>query len=154
MKPFSLEFNAACFAMANRVCPTGYDISDAAPSSIHDLLDYVDRHRRIVVSSEHSEQTIFADKECNYAFRAWHDWSHYILRAEFNLAGEARVALRQIEDLAKVYGASFAERYKPLILAEVIGQALYKEIGGEFPVDQRIFDIRFLNSMDRCDYRS
>ncbi len=27
MKPFSREFNAAVFAMANRVCPAGYDIA-------------------------------------------------------------------------------------------------------------------------------
>ena len=155
MKPFSPEFNAVVYAMAARVCPTGYDISERyAPSNLPDLIDLIERTNRICVSNENSAATIFGGPdfaEFNYAFRAWHDWTHYHIRAEFNLAGEARVALQQIADLAKVYGAAFGERYKPLILAEVIGQALYKECTGKFPVDQRAFDREFLFSMGDRD---
>ncbi len=147
MKPFSTEFNAATMAMANRVCPTGYDIADHAPDNLPDLIDQIERTGRICVSRANSEVTVFGgpdNAELNYAFRAWHDWTHYHIRAEFSLTGEARVAMQQVADLATVYDAAFAEKYKPLILAEVIGQALYKEFTGEFPIDQRAFDTVFM----------
>ena len=147
MKPFNREFNAAVFAMASRVCPTGYDIAENEPSNLPDLIDQIERTGRIVVSSLNCDATIFGgsdEREFNYAFRAWHDWTHYHIRAEFTLAGEARVAVQQVADLAKGYGPAFAERYKPLLFAEIIGQALYKEITGEFPRFQRTFDSEFL----------
>jgi hypothetical protein len=152
MKPFSLEFNAACVAMAARVNPGGFLVSGidtalAAPTSLAELRACEKATGCIVVDSANSYATIFADAEVNYAFRAWHDWTHLRYSAEFNLCGETLVAEMQIRDLAKVYGASFAERYKPLIYAEVIGQALYKELTGAFPVEQRAFDKTFLASL-------
>ena len=153
MKPFSLEFNAAVVTMANKVCPTGYDVADSAPSCLGDLIDHIDRTRRICVARGNSEATIFGagNEEINWAFRAWHDWTHYHLRANFDLPGEARVAMQQYDDLRKVYGLSFADRYKPLILAEVLGQAIYKELVGAFPGNQREFDVDWLET-HRPDY--
>lgn len=151
MKPFSLEFNAAVMTMANRVCPTGYDIGPDAPTSLTELREHVARTGRIKVSNENSDDTIFADAEHNYAFRAWHDWTHWRYMHGFDLAGETNVALAQIRDLGKIFGKAFAEKYKPLILAEVVGQALYKEVTAD---DQRRFDASFLAQMDCDNYKS
>lgn len=151
MKPFSLEFNAAVVSMASRVCPAGYDVVDNAPTCLADLIDWIERTNRIAVDRDNSDATIFGEgnAEINWAFRAWHDWTHYHIRAEFDLVGETRVALQQIADLAKVYGSSFAAKYKPLIMAEVVGQALHKELVGDFPVNQRTFDRQLIDLMKR-----
>lgn len=150
MEPFSLEFNAAVMRMANIVCPCGYDVDGpdvglAAPQDLEALNLHIRATGRILVSREHSDNTIFADPEHNWAFRAWHDWTHWYIQADFDLAGEVKVAIQQVKDLAKVYGETFAERYKPIIFAEVIGHALAKELTGEFPVNQRGFDAAFLD---------
>lgn len=153
MKPFSLEFNAAVMTMANRVCPAGYDIGVDVPKTLPELREHVANTGRILVSSENSDNTIFADPEHNYAFRAWHDWTHWHTLSGFDLVNETNVAMRQISDLAKVFSPRFADKYKALILAEVVGQALYREITGEFPVAQRSFDRTFLGHMDSALYQ-
>jgi len=147
MQPFSREFNAAVHVMADKVCPCGYDLAPNAPTNLADLVDWIERTGRIAVVPDNSDETIFGDaseKDFNYDFRAWHDWTHYHIRADFNLIGETRVAMQQIADLAKIYGTAFADKYKPLILAEVIGQALHNELLGCFPKHQRLFDNNFL----------
>jgi hypothetical protein len=154
MKPFSLEFNVAVVAMASRVCPTGYDVTDdpraATVTNAKAYFAEVTRCKRITVFTGNSERTIFGgpeNAEINWAFRAWHEWTHWYLGAPFNLVGETRVAEQQWLDLQKVYGAAFAAKYKPLLYAEVIGQALAYEMSGEFPDDQRAFDNLFLAYM-------
>ncbi|MDE2096219.1 MAG: hypothetical protein KGL39_03170 [Patescibacteria group bacterium] len=147
MEPYSLEFNAAVMTMANRVCPCGYDVSDAAhsaPDSLAALNKHIETTRRILVSRDHSDNTIFSDPEINWAFRAWHDWTHWRIQAEFDLVGEVEVALRQVKDLTTVYGPAFGNRYQPIIFAEGIGHTLLKELTGKFPIDQRRFDAAFL----------
>lgn len=154
MKPYSLAFNAACVAMASRVCPKGFDVSGKdtdkpAPSSLEELNVAIGDNGRLVVDGDNSECTIFADAETNYAFRAWHDWTHWILQAPFSLEGECKVACQQVAHLRDIYGATFAKRWAPAIYEEVIGQALAKEISGEFPNDQVAFAQAFLALMER-----
>jgi hypothetical protein len=146
-QPFDLSFNAAVRTMASKVCPAGYDVAHygSAPESLEALQDHIARTRRILVDGRNSDNTIFADPEHNYAFRAWHDWTHYVLSAPFTLDGELSVAHRQIEDLARVYGhGPRFDRWAQLIMAEVYGQAQYCSIHGEFPKDQVAFDRQWL----------
>jgi hypothetical protein len=141
-EPLNLAFNAAVFSMASRVCPMGYDVAydGSAPESLEALWEHIDRTGRILIDGRNSENTIFADREINYAFRAWHDWTHFILKAQFDLDGEMAVAHRQIEDLALVFGHGPQFRYwAEIIWAEVYGQACYFKQHGVFPVDQMRF---------------
>lgn len=148
MHPQNLAFNAAVYALASRVLPRGYDVAGidtdtAAPSTLAEL-NAVIAGGRMIVDGANSAATIFADPEVNYAFRAWHDWTHWHLQAPFTVAGECAVACRQIADLAAIFGRRFADQCKPLIYAEVIGQALAYDISGTFPADQVAFDAAFL----------
>lgn len=146
-EPMSVAFNAACYAMANRVLPLGFDVSSEAPSTLEALNHCIETNKRMVVSNENSESTIFADAETNYAFRAWHDWTHWHLQAPFTLEGECMVACQQVRDLAKVYGERTANQFAKLVYEEVIGQALAFAIAGNFPKDQTAFAQSFLNVM-------
>jgi hypothetical protein len=53
--------------------PTGYDVSDDAPSTFRGLCKHLDSGGRMTVYRGGSEATIFADNEVNYAFRAFLD---------------------------------------------------------------------------------
>ena len=150
-KPFSLAFNAAVVAMASRVCPCGYDIeadAEKVPSTLAALRAHIECMGRIVVWSGASEDTIFGsgNAEMNWAFRAWHDWTHYAIGAEFNVAGERAVAMRQIEDLGRVFGERFAAEYAPYITEEVIGQAKHYHAKHAFPDNQRQFARGYLGA--------
>jgi hypothetical protein len=141
VQPVDRAFNVAVLQMASRIFPTGFDIGPDAPSTLEALKDHVSKTGRMLVYNWASDQTIFADPEVNWAFRAWHDWTHIQVDGAFNVEGEVKVAKRQIEDLTKVYGPGKAtDRFAQLIWAEVMGQVLYADNhGGDFPVDQRAF---------------
>lgn len=149
--PLSLAFNAAVMTMARKVCPTGYDVSDQAPSSLEELNKHIARTRRIVVSNENSSQTIFGCPEHNFAFRAWHDWTHWAIQAPFTLEGERLVAYRQMIDIQRVFGRKGSQLFCLLIEEEVIGQAEYYAEHGEFPVDQVAFAKAYLAELDDAD---
>ena len=146
--PFNVKFNVAVRRMAELVCPAGYDVLDnGAPYNLQSLNDYVRLHHRIGVSRRYSDNTIFGCPETNWAFRAWHDWTHFIIQAPFTLDGELAVAHRQIEDLVRVYGHGAETRdFAKLIMCEVYGQASYHVEHGEFPADQRAFTRNWLAS--------
>ncbi len=144
-----LAFNAAVMTLANKVCPTGYDISEKAPASLDDLNFAIATTRRITVDSRNSDNTIFGCPEHNWAFRAWHDWTHWITQAPFDLDGELAVAHRQCQDLALVFGhGPQTERWQRYIMAEVYGQACYLNRYGEYPTDQVAFDLAYLGETD------
>ena len=65
-------------------------------------------------------------------FRAWHDSHHILLGAEFDLAGELRVALYAC---AQIVG----KLERATLWAELWGQVCYYEAHGEFPEDQCSF---------------
>lgn len=146
--PFSVKFNAAVQHMAALVLPKGYDVlEDGAPSDLHSLNNYIAQHHRIAVSRAFSDNTIFGCPETNWAFRAWHDWTHFIIQAPFTLDGELAVAHRQIEDLILIFGHGTDTRdFAKLIMCEVYGQASYHAEHGEFPADQRAFTRNWLAS--------
>lgn len=141
------QFNAAVMSMANRVCPAGYDVVDAAPTNLRQLQLHIEQTGRIAVDRRNSARTIFGCPEHNWAFRAWHDWSHWVLRAEFDLNGELSVAHRQCEDLTRAFGhgATVASWHR-IIMAEVYGQVLYHKRHGIFPEDQVAFDLTWLDN--------
>lgn len=141
-QPLSPAFNAAVMTMARKVCPCGYDIAvDCfAPSTLEHLNLRIKLTGRIMVNNDHSENTIFGDAEHNFAYRAWHDWTHWIIQAPFTLEGEVKVAHRQMEDIRRVYGyGKQTALFCLLIEEEVIGQAEEYAATGSFPEDQLTF---------------
>ncbi len=146
-QPLSLAFNAAVMAMASKVCPTGYDVIDNAPSSLEELTAYIARTGRMAVDGANVDNTIFADAECNYAFRAWHDWTHWVIQADFSIEGETRVAHQQMADLLTVFGPGPEfDLFCRLLDEEVIGQVHYFATHNAFPPNQREFAENYLGS--------
>jgi len=146
-----IGLNAAVTSIARKVWRLGYDISDDAKyASAPDPETYyneITKRQRVTIYTGGSEHTIFGEAEINYDFRAWHEWTHYILRAPFTLAGELAVARRQCEDIARLFGNSEqVERWQRLIMAEVYGQALYFKRHGQFPSNQIAFDRAYVNN--------
>lgn len=141
-QPLSQAFNAAVQTIANKLNPCGYDIDDfphrVAPSSLRQLNWHIEIFGRILVSGEHCDNTI-------YAFRAWHDWTHWHLQAEFTPEGERAVCEEQKRHLHKL---GFGTKFDVLIDCEVVGQLEYQARYGEFPRDQYAFTLGYLIGRD------
>jgi len=144
MEPLSLSLNCAVNSIANRLFPLGFDVqgvdtAKVAPSTYEELCAQFATGRH-VVASEGSENTIYACKETNYAFRAWHDWCHVRGGHDFSLEGEKAVCAMQIEHLRKFYpGNPDLPKWERILEAEIVGQALYFAKHGKFPKHQRAF---------------
>lgn len=140
MKILDTHFNAAVVGIVNRLFPCGYDVGSPAPSTLKELNDHIKKTGRILVYSGASENTIYGDKEINYAARAWHDYHHYKLQAPFNKAGEALVCEAQKQDLLKIFGDSPRTRlWMTYLDIEVNDMVEYYEKHGVFPEDQYAF---------------
>jgi len=143
-KPLSRAFNCAVDTIARKLFPAGFDVSDSAPSSIDEILHYYNKYNRLCVWSGESDQTIFADREINYAFRAWHDHAHirpYLFGDSapyaFDYRGEGLTLIEQMNDIRKVYGrGKLSEFFAEILHAEIIGEFDYCEKYGGFPIDQ------------------
>lgn len=145
VQPLDREFNIAVHHIANRLWPRGWSVSSKyAAKGLDDLNRQMKAYGRIGVSSANSDHTIFADRETNYAFRAWHDWHHWKLQAPFDMAGEIAVANSQAGDLIALYDTARSRPWRKILCAEVIGQAEYEAYHGCFPTDQMGFVRHYL----------
>lgn len=136
------ELGIANVVMAAKVWPKGYDVADAAPESLEELSAMFKRDRRIAVLKGFSDRTIYAEPDQNWAFRAWHDWTHLQGRFPFTPAGERATAAQQVRDLVRVYGRHLnTVHMAAVLLCEVVGQTDYQLLTGEFPEDQRQFTL-------------
>ena len=136
-QPLDRAFNRAVHHIASVLLPSGFDVSDNAPSSLIGLRAHYEATGRICVWSGGSEHTIFADRETNYAFRAWHDWCHLIGNYDFTPDGEHATMMAQQSDLYARYGD--VQRWADILHAEIIGQGEYERANGTFPQDQMAF---------------
>jgi hypothetical protein len=140
MKPLDIGFNIAVLHIANQLCPGGYEVADDAPDTYETLRAHLDLTKQMKVWSGGSENTIYADKEVNWAFRAWHDWCHYNGRHAFTVIGERAVFEMQKLHLLLLYGdCPQTHRWIDILRAEVIGQQEYFYKNGHYPHNQRIF---------------
>lgn len=142
-QPTDIQFNAAIQTMARIILPVGYDVAKTyaeAPMTLAQSQCIVALTGRILVTDQDGEHTIFADKEVNADFRAWHDAVHIRHGFQFTLAGEAATCFVQISDLIKKYGrGERTKKWITYILAEVIGMANYFDKQHKFPDDMRDF---------------
>lgn len=88
-----------------------------------------------------SEGTIFGDPTINHKFRAWHDYIHLTHNLGYDFIGESITANVQASQLPNDW---LFER--ELVLCEVVGQAQYNMMTGEFVEDQRQFTVDYLQN--------
>jgi hypothetical protein len=143
-KPLDPAFNRAVIAIARNLHPHGFDVSEHAPETLEDLKAYVDKTGRMVVYKDEAMDTIFADHEARWAFRAWHDSCHLRGMYPFTVEGERRCrpgADRRLGSaLQDALGANPEQvaHWAMLIHDEVLGQVAYAvNHGGHFPTHQR-----------------
>jgi hypothetical protein len=97
-------------------------------------------YKYIIVNSQHSENSIFADESINCAFRAWHDSCHLRANANFSPEGEQRAAMLMNYDVLNGdVDEDNVNLFLNLIHIEVIGQGKYFELYGDFPTHQMDF---------------
>jgi len=94
---------------------------------------------RLVVDSSNSEHTIFESPEDNHAFRAFHDFYHLTLDADFSVNGERKVTARQLRDARS---AGLSHNAMTLYTAELRQYEHYFK-HGRFPLNQRLFAFRW-----------
>jgi hypothetical protein len=151
MYPVDTAFNVAVLHITSRLFPTGFDVSEHAPATFAELKALLDAKQRLVVYSGGSSNTIYADPEVNYAFRAWHDWSHWTGNHDLTFRGEVAVCATQRRHLIELYGDTpQTRRWSELIRAEIIGQGTYYLYHKRFPEDQRSFVEAFLTGPDEA----
>jgi hypothetical protein len=146
IRPLDIMFNAVVHTMAKR-CWTGwFDTGPEAPASYESLMAEYERRGRITVWNGASDRTIFDDPDINIMFRSWHDWCHIMGRHDFSLQGENEAAKMQCRMVIDRYGDSVdSQRWCNIIMAEVVGQALYEAQNGRFPDDQMAFTKTWLS---------
>lgn len=128
----------AVLHIASRLFPTGFDISAHAPETYQELVSHVAATGRMLVYSGGSDKTIYADREVNFAFRAWHDWCHLKGNLDTVFDDEAAVCAMQQEHLLHIYGEA-GRKWYAILDAEIIGQALYYDHHKSFPDNQKAF---------------
>jgi hypothetical protein len=145
------SFNIAILEITRRVLPRGFDVSFDAPSSYEDLHRLLVTGARLRVWAGASDKTIYGDPEINHAFRAWHDWSHWIARQPFTPRGERAVSAAQCRHLLIDYGDNaHTRRWQLIIDAEVVGQNEYQARYQRFPADQAGFVTAYLDHPTRA----
>lgn len=138
-------FDAIVLKLAHIHWPEGFIACAQAPNSLEELNQLLSSDKPMTVWSGASETTIFGSPEINYAFRAWHDAIHWKHQLPFTFEGEAAVAVKQVEELVGHYPEHpQLNQFCALVLAEVVGQAIYANIHNEFPPNQRRFTKLFL----------
>ncbi len=149
-QPLSRGFNIAVSTIARRVLPCGFDVSDDAPGTYKALTTHYEKTGRVLVWSGASEFSVYACRETNYAFRAWHDSKHILFNLPFDMAGEVEVMRLQQADVRALYDGRQADLFCAILEAEVIGQGEYNNLYGGYPVDQFAFVAAYLHDPRRA----
>lgn len=136
MNPLSATLELQLVALARRAKvraiprPAG-----AAPSTFDHLADAAFRRNGMLfvpVWNGASDDTIWSGPRVNFLFRAWHDSHHLETGAGFDTVGESHLA----EHGARMIDGA---RDRAILRAETIGQVLYLDAWGTFPMRQREF---------------
>jgi len=124
----------------NRTTARRFDVSEEAPGTYRALKAHLDTGKRLVVYSGGSYGTIYVDPQVNYAFRAWHDYTHWQEGFDFSVEGETAVCHEQCRQIIERYGdTTQTRRWCDILRAEIIGQRLFYQYHKKYVVDQRTF---------------
>lgn len=145
MKPLMPTFNQAVLTVQGILIPDGFDTTQ--DETLVDSLEKITRHYedegRILVWSGGSDCTVYASKEVNHAFRAWHDYIHITMGATFTKAGEALVCDKQKRQidlyLSHMYNKATRLKMQRLLDIEINEQVAELYRTGSFVQDQYNF---------------
>jgi hypothetical protein len=141
------ELNKVIRTIAGRILPNGFCTSTDAPSTFEQLCAHIQSGKPFTVHSGASARTVYGDPAVNYAFRAWHDWCHWIAAHPFTDEGEAAVCAMHCRHLIADYGCNAqTDSWCRIIKAEVIGQARFQKVHKRFPDDQIGFVTAYLQN--------
>lgn len=147
-RPVSPMLNVAVHMFAARVWPQGFDLSEtAAPDSLKRLKAEYASRGRITIYSGGCDGTIFDDAGTNQMFRAWHDWAHLALDANFSMEGETRACELQCSQILAAYGdGETGQEMARVLRAEIIGQAQFWNRNRRYVTRQRAFTLAYLDN--------
>ena len=86
-----------------------------------------------------SDHTIFGEPTVNHKFRAWHDYIHITYGYGYDFVGESICSAIQQSMLPTNWHFE-----RNLVHAEIVGQAQYFMVNGNFLNDQRLFTYLYL----------
>ncbi len=146
LQPLDKKLNIAVQHIASKLFPKGFDVSENAPNTLEGLCHHINSTGRMLVWSGASDHTIFADKETNYCFRAWHDFHHWKHKFAFDEFGEFKTLRKQIWDIWHLFGHfnEQVQRWEKILDAEIMGQLRYEQEQGHFPENQHGFVEQYL----------
>lgn len=145
MKPFSERLNRFIKDWYSLNCEKFrvYDKSQFDFTNIEDTFKrftkHYKQHNSIPIWYDDNEDNIFGDIKINGKFRAWHDYFHILLNADFTLEGEKKVYEHQQALLPKDWGFE-----RKLMYCEIVKQAEHYSSGGKTIKDQRLFTKNYL----------
>lgn len=148
MKPFSKRFNQFIedWFESNK---DKFMVSDKSPFNFNDIdstfklfTDHYRQFNAITMWYDDNEDNIFADTVINAKFRAWHDYTHVFLNADFTLDKEKEVYLYQSMLLPLDW-----EYERQLMYCEIVKQAEHYSSGGKTIKNQRKFTKNFLKTL-------
>ncbi len=128
------SFNALTVTMASRLqwIPVDYD----PYATLAEMQADYALTGRIRVSTLHSDTSIYGDPFINWCGRAWHDYCHLAMNAEFDATGEMEASIYQRMEMGFNFHhlpKSTLNWYASIINAEVNGQVVYYMEHGDFP---------------------
>ena len=146
MKPFSKRFNQFIedWFEANKdkfkVYPKSQFNFDNIEETFKLFTDHYREFNTIPMWYDDNTDNIFADTTINAKFRAWHDYTHIFLGADFTLQGEIEVYKYQSMLLPLDW-----EFERKLMYCEIVKQAEFYTNGGKRIKNQRKFTKKYLN---------
>lgn len=123
---------------------------DDAPADLVDLVACV-RSGHLPIAVEFGGQSIYGGELTNGVFRAFHDCGHYVHGKAMTYEDEVELALQQWEELEPHLWERLPRhlhyRAKALYLADTLGQSVYCDSTGRFPVNQHAF-VDFVTALE------
>lgn len=121
-----------------RVTGINYEESENAPDSYRTVIKAFNQAftlgKVFKVYAGASENTIYDSPSTNWAFRFWHDYTHYAMQLDFSPEQEKLVGERQCAMVANEFGYGSLEWQ--LMHLDTVGQVEYFEEYGVFIKDQ------------------
>lgn len=122
--------------------PLHYAVEDA-PSTYDELCDWFGPLMAgdpIPVYNGGSTHTMYSKPEINHAFRAYHDGIHLIYELGFSLDDEKQVCEVQLEHMRQHQDEyEFTAEDYAVVVADIVGQAMYYDKHKKYVNDQRRF---------------
>lgn len=148
-EPFSLKLNNFIDEMFSELWDKANfifkDTDDFDPKDIEGTfkkhLDRFHKTREIHIWTGESSINIFGDIDTNLKFRAWHDYIHLTEGLGYDVISESIVGEIQKSQLPVSYAFE-----KELLHIEIIGQAQYHFMHGDFVDNQRDFTVQYLSN--------